>query len=496
MTKFEIRNNMAYASQKQFEVLRRALWVQQAHPDTVFNWQFWESAAHDPKMTSYLSHGVKAKMCETIPFVNSVGTQYIASRAQIEKACDSLRQQGHSVKQALGLTKVDLCTPTTETQSDPCTIVEALVIPPDAMWTTLVMHTQPYPSDLLQQVHPFHAVLFSCKPHRPECHQWKPVHPQVHDEIRELQPDVIVERYLDAKYYQYPPDQVKEMSEYNSNATYLADSDQIVTLNAMETDDISTSVSLRDNLQELEHSVPEWQPETQSIDPKWLEHHQAGHLVKDPSCPVCMEEAGSKINHRRKHADRQPGFMHCDLAAFESSADGHKYCLVAAVTIEVDNVSKLLPFFVPMPKKDAVCAIAALKEALVMCDNRNLHQIKGSRVTRIQADGGGEFTNKKVQDLCWEKNIILSYSPAHQPSSNGIAERMVGMLKTTVTRMLKQANLGREWWSYACQFAGHMMRERVLGREWTYRILYLVNSWAFGNHMIKHKQSHWTTEAV
>ena len=27
MTKFEIRNNMAYASQMQFEVLRRALWV-------------------------------------------------------------------------------------------------------------------------------------------------------------------------------------------------------------------------------------------------------------------------------------------------------------------------------------------------------------------------------------------------------------------------------------------------------------------------------------
>ena len=170
--------------------------------------------------------------------------------------------------------------------------------------------------------------------------------------------------------------------------------------------------------------------------------------------------------------------MHCDLAAFEASADGHKYCLVAAVTVEVDNVSKLLPFFIPMPKKDAVCATAALKEALVMCDNRNLHQIKGSRVTRIQADGGGEFTNKKIQDLCWEKNIVLSYSPAHQPSSNGIAERMVGMLKTTVRRMLKQANLGREWWSYACRFAGHMMRERVLGREWTYPLFgQLVGIW-------------------
>ena len=117
MTKFEIRNNMAYASQMQFEVLRRALWVQQAHPDTVFNWQFWERAAQDPKMTSYLFHGVKAKMYETTPFVNSVGTQYIASRAQIEKACDSLGQQGSSMKKAIGLTSEDLCTPTIGTQS-------------------------------------------------------------------------------------------------------------------------------------------------------------------------------------------------------------------------------------------------------------------------------------------------------------------------------------------------------------------------------------------
>ena len=61
------------------------------------------------------------------------------------------------------------------------------------------------------------------------------------------------------------------------------------------------------------HSIPEWESETQSVNPKWLEHHHSGHLTKDPSCPVCMEEAGSKINHRRKYADRHPGIMHCDL---------------------------------------------------------------------------------------------------------------------------------------------------------------------------------------
>ena len=195
-------------------------------------------------MTSYLSNGVKAKMCETTPFVNSVGTQYIASRAQIEQACDSLRQQGGSMHKSIGLIKDDLCPPTTLAESTSRAIVEALVIPPDAMWSTLMLYTKPFPPDLLQHVRPWNYVLFSCKPHRPGCHQWKPMQVQVHDEIQELQPDVIIERYLDSKYYQHSPDEIYEMSDYNSNAKYLADSDQIITLNAMETDDTSMFASL------------------------------------------------------------------------------------------------------------------------------------------------------------------------------------------------------------------------------------------------------------
>ena len=127
-----------------------------------------------------------------------------------------------------------------------------------------------------------------------------------------------------------------------------------------------------------------------------------------------MEEAGSKVNHRRRKGDRNPGIMHCDLAAFEASADGHKHCLVAAVTIEIDKQSKLLPIFIPMPKKDAMCAVAALKEALTMCENRNLHQITGSRIVRIQADGGGEFTNQKVRSMLGQEHhiVLLSSSSA------------------------------------------------------------------------------------
>ena len=320
----------------------------------------------------------------------------------------------------IGLSKAAVCVDMTE--SPPCTIAEALLVPEAAIWSTMVMHTHPFTHDILQKVHPYHEVLLSCKPHRPGCHQWRPLQPHIHDELKERQPDVIVEKYLDAKYYQYDPAEIYEMCEYNTNAKYLAESDQIVTLTPMEADEYSIQASLNDNFQELVNTAPEWEQETQVIHPKWLEHHQSRHLTKDPGCPVCMEEAGSKVNHRRKKGDRSPGVMHCDLAAFEALADGHKYCLVAALTIEIKQESKLLPFFVPMPKKDAICAVTALKEALTMCDNRNLHQIMESRIVRIQADGGGEFTNQKVRDLCWENNITLSYSPTHQPSSNGIAE--------------------------------------------------------------------------
>ena len=40
MTQFEVRNNMAYASQMQFGGLRRARWAQQAQPNIVFDWKF------------------------------------------------------------------------------------------------------------------------------------------------------------------------------------------------------------------------------------------------------------------------------------------------------------------------------------------------------------------------------------------------------------------------------------------------------------------------
>ena len=51
-----------------------------------------------------------------------------------------------------------------------------------------------------------------------------------HCRIKELQQDVIVECYLEAKYYHYDPEEIYELIDFNVNAENLVKSDDIVTV--------------------------------------------------------------------------------------------------------------------------------------------------------------------------------------------------------------------------------------------------------------------------
>ena len=79
------------------------------------------------------------------------------------------------------------------------------------------------------------------------------------------------------------------------------------------------------------------------------------------------------------------------------------------VTVEVEKESKLLPIFVPILKKDAVSSLAAVKEALALRNDHNLHQILGS--PGYKQTEGGVLNNQKLEDLCSEKEITLSFTP-------------------------------------------------------------------------------------
>ena len=65
-----------------------------------------------------------------------------------------------------------------------------------------------------------------------------------------------------------------------------------------------------------------------------------------------------------------------------------------------------------------------------------------------------------------QRGVHLATSPAHQPQSNGVAERLAGLVKQCTRRLLLAAGLPDFYWSYAMRFAAEMLRHKALGFQW------------------------------
>ena len=173
MTQFEVRNNLAYASHSQSEILRRVLWVQQSNPEVQFNCAFWKKAAQDPKMTSYLQKGILAKACEVTPFISSLGHQYRLARMKVEEMCMSIRQ--HCSKTcSYGLHTVQDEKAGGHTPIEYQEALTTLLDEGEAMLSDVVVHRPPLDLKCLSQVQPHHRIMMSKTPHRQGCHEWVP----------------------------------------------------------------------------------------------------------------------------------------------------------------------------------------------------------------------------------------------------------------------------------------------------------------------------------
>ena len=88
------------------------------------------------------------------------------------------------------------------------------------------------------------------------------------------------------------------------------------------------------------------------------------------------------------------------------------------------------------------------------------------KVLRILSDHGTEFVNQDFEKCARQRGIHLATSPAHQPQSNGVAERLVGLAKQCTRHLLQATSLPNIYWSYAMCFAAEMLRHKVLGFPW------------------------------
>eukprot|EP00971_Amphidinium_carterae_P063377 1254242-Amphidinium_carterae.1 len=98
----------------------------------------------------------------------------------------------------------------------------------------------------------------------------------------------------------------------------------------------------------------------------------------------------------------------------------------------IDGAAAVMPFSLPLRNKSSKIVAQHMVEVILWLRNlpKTLHLVE-ARVIRVISDEGGEFTSDVIKQKLLAIGVTQSFSPSHQPQSNGLAERMVGLMKTT-----------------------------------------------------------------
>eukprot|EP00971_Amphidinium_carterae_P290318 5764235-Amphidinium_carterae.3 len=167
-------------------------------------------------------------------------------------------------------------------------------------------------------------------------------------------------------------------------------------------------------------------------DGKKLEaHERAGHIPKDSACPACIRESGSRVQHYKGQERLKNLIM--------------ELCLRVKLT---EDSSALLPWYVPLEdESQPVVADAVFKVVNQISQCKHLRQFEGCIVRRIFSDGEHVFDNPIFKKRALDLGIGVYKSPPYQPQSSGIAERLVGMSKMLVKRLLESTSLTSAYWN-------------------------------------------------
>ena len=94
-----------------------------------------------------------------------------------------------------------------------------------------------------------------------------------------------------------------------------------------------------------------------------------------------------------------------------------------------------------------------------------LRAITGAQrsIVRFHSDAGKEFINAETKKVLDENGIFQSHTGGHDPKSNGLAERFVGIIKHAAANLIAHSGLSLVFWYYASVQAAYQYRSRVLG---------------------------------
>ncbi|CAE6927973.1 RE1 [Symbiodinium sp. CCMP2592] len=128
---------------------------------------------------------------------------------------------------------------------------------------------------------------------------------------------------------------------------------------------------------------------------------------------------------------------------------------VSQMVFSGDN--RVLRFVVPMKGRSGAHILPALQEVITEC-----HRL-GYPVKVAHTDRAREAVSKATTDWLQSQLIQPSFTQGDDPKANGLAERLVGWVKTRARLHLSASGLGLEHWPTAMALACAQQRHEVLG---------------------------------
>jgi transposase InsO family protein len=101
-------------------------------------------------------------------------------------------------------------------------------------------------------------------------------------------------------------------------------------------------------------------------------------------------------------------------------------------------------------------AVAAFKTFKAMVENE-----LGRKVREVMTDNAHKLSMGEMRTFCKTKGIRISTTVPYHPVSNGVTERMIGVLTGAVRAMLHDSGLPKSLWAEAFNTVTYV-RNRVL----------------------------------
>ena len=164
-----------------------------------------------------------------------------------------------------------------------------------------------------------------------------------------------------------------------------------------------------------------------------------------PECGTCVQGKMSQYQNREpdRRATAPLQLVHSDLAGPVTpvSKEGHKYALVF-----VDDFSGAFGVYFLKNKSDATRATEQF-----LADTAPYGSVK-----RLRSDNGGEYISEEFKSLLLKNHIKHETSAPYSPHQNGTAERAWRAIFDMARCLLIDAELPRQFWTYAVMTSAHI----------------------------------------